>query len=331
MANVIILIHGLGNKPPKPLLEHWWKQAMTEGLRKNKHKALLPKIEMVYWADLMYDHPLDEKIKDIHNPYYISEKYIKSQKHFPIEKHDTRKKIIDFLNRQINRIFLNDDLSLNYSFIADSIINNYFKDLERYYNETCYDENNQACDIKHKIRQRLLSVLEKYKNHQIMLVSHSMGTIVAYDVLSSMADHININTFVTMGSPLGLPVIKSKISQEQKLTNKNQLKTPLNIFSWYNFSDLLDKIAFNFNLADDYLENENGVQPTDFLVINNYEINGIRNPHKSFGYLRTPEFSKILNDFIQSEDLNIFQKAIRKTRNVIKAVKPPKNKFTSQK
>lgn len=80
MANVIILIHGLGNKPSKTLLESWWKQAMIEGLKTNKHTTLLPKVEMVYWADLLYDSPLDEKITDINNPHYLGEKYVKSQK-----------------------------------------------------------------------------------------------------------------------------------------------------------------------------------------------------------------------------------------------------------
>ena len=31
MAKVIIAIHGLANKPPKKLLENWWKKAINEG------------------------------------------------------------------------------------------------------------------------------------------------------------------------------------------------------------------------------------------------------------------------------------------------------------
>jgi len=41
MANIIIGIHGLGNKPPKPLLEHWWKLAMIEGLKTNNFNPAL--------------------------------------------------------------------------------------------------------------------------------------------------------------------------------------------------------------------------------------------------------------------------------------------------
>ena len=122
MANVIIAIHGLGNKPPKKLLEKWWKRSMIEGLYSNKFRPSLPKFELVYWADVMHEMPLNEFEKDINSPYYLDEKYVKATKDFPLENHETRRKIVDFLSRQMNSIFLNDDYSLNYSFITDAII-----------------------------------------------------------------------------------------------------------------------------------------------------------------------------------------------------------------
>ena len=73
------------------------------------------------------------------------------------------------------------------------------------------------------------------------------------------------------------------------------------------------------------MENKYRVIPIDFLVVNNYEINGKRNPHKSYGYLRTPEFSNILNDFIQTEKLTLKQKVFR---SIIQIVTVIKYKFT---
>ena len=43
-----------------------------------------------------------------------------------------------------------------------------------------------------------------------------MGSIVAYDVMTQYAPDVSIDTFVTIGSPLGLPIIKSKIVAERK-------------------------------------------------------------------------------------------------------------------
>ncbi|MFY9151425.1 MAG: hypothetical protein WAO52_05390 [Prolixibacteraceae bacterium] len=324
MANVIIGIHGLGNKPPKRLLEYWWKLSMIEGLKNNQFKTTLPKFELVYWADILHDKPLRLAKKGQNDDYYLKEKYIKSSPSFVSENHDTRKKIVDYLGKQLNQIFLNEDYSLNYTYITDAIIKKYFHDLEVYYTVNCSIENQHICKAKDLIKDRLITVLEKYKDDDIMLVSHSMGTIIAFDVLSFMVPHIPVKTFVTMGSPLGLPVVISKIAAEQKrtLNGMNHMVTPESVTkNWFNFSDILDKVAFNYQLGDDFSENTSGIKPVDFLVENNYEINGIRNPHKSYGYLRTPEFSKILNQFIETEELSIQKKIIRKTKQIFNRAK----------
>lgn len=320
MANVIIGIHGLGNKPPKKVLENWWKRALIEGLKTNNYNSELPEFELVYWADILYDKPLNEAEKDEDSPYFLKEVYVKAPKNFPVENHITRKKVIDFIGRQINNIFLNKDLSLNYAALTDAILRKYFNDLEVYFTENCTLENASICNAKDLINKRLIQTLNKYSEDEIMLVSHSMGSIIAFDVLNFELPHNKINSFVTMGSPLGLPVVISKIAaeQKQKQDGVNHMKTPPPVSkNWFNFSDILDKVAFNYRLDDDFSENSLGIQPIDFLVVNNYEIKGERNPHKIFGYLRTPEFAKVLNDFIITEKLSMKQKIIRKTKQII--------------
>ena len=74
------------------------------------------------------------------------------------------------------------------------------------------------------------------------------------------------------------------------------------------FEDLIvimHPVAIDAHLADDYLEHH-GVRCEDDLVHNDYEIlkPGGREPdgnhHKSYGYLRTPEFSALVNGFLTS-------------------------------
>ena len=323
MANVIIGIHGLGNKPDKKKLEHWWKMAMIEGLKTNDYKSTLPKFELVYWADIRYDKPLSES-EEITDPYFLDEPYVKASKNFHSENHNTRKKVVGFMNRQLNHLLLNKDYSLNYSKVSDTLIAKYFKDLDTYYKEGCTPEAASNCNVKDLINKRLIQLLNKYKNDNIMLVSHSMGSIVAFEVLNFELQAFDINFFITMGSPLGLPIIISKIAAEQKQfsSEKNHMSSPPSVSGhWYNFSDILDKVAFNYELADDFSENERGIKPVDFLVVNNYEMKGKKNPHKSFGYLRTPEFAKILNDFILVEKLNFAQKVGRKVKQTIQTFK----------
>lgn len=299
---VIIGIHGLGNKPSKRVLNRWWKKSMKEGLTRIGVQHELPKFDMIYWADVLHEKPASVKSKILDDPNLYLEPYSPSPKNYLIEDISTRKKIIGFLGKQLNEVFLNENLDLNYSFITDYILNNYFKELSTYYHEVCYDKNKIECMAKDLIRMKAVKTLKKYQDHDIILVAHSMGSIIAFDVLTFLLPILKINTFVTMGSPLGLPIVISKIAAEHKINEAGKaiMRTPPGVKkNWYNFSDLYDNIAFNYLLNDDFKENNNNVSVQDFLVLNDYMIGETKNPHKSFGYLRTKEFAHVLTDFIE--------------------------------
>ena len=336
MSKVIIGIHGLGNKPSKKILEEWWIKSILEGLEGIEKKKFDFNFELIYWADVLNEKPLDETIIDQEDPYYLKEKYYPAPQNFIPRPHQLRQKILGFLEKQMDKIFLNEDLSINYSFISDIIIHKYFRELEIYYTEKCYDENNIKCNAKDIIRNRAVDVLEKYKNDEIMLVAHSMGSIIIFDVLTFILPELKIDTFITMGSPLGLPVIMSKIAAEQnmKVHNNEKLKTPPAVeMNWYNFSDLEDKVAMNYDLGDDYNENSKGVKAIDMIVHNNYQINGERNPHKVYGYLRTPEFSAVLYEFLIREKLKpslwFFEYSKNVYERINKFLKSTKSKINS--
>ncbi|MBU1095185.1 MAG: lipase family protein [Bacteroidetes bacterium] len=301
MSKILIGIHGLGNKPSKRILRRWWYKAIREGLLGIGKVLPFPKFEIIYWADVLNEKPLDHKCKDRNDPYYLQEKYSPAPNSFRPKSHSIRKTVLDILEKQMDKLFLNNDFSVNLSFVSDLLIHKYFRELEIYYTEDCVDKNNKSRPAKDIIREKMESLLSKHKDDDIFFIGHSMGSIIAYDVLTYRMPTVEIDTFITTGSPLGLPVIKSKIAVEQKIKpNKNQkLISPPGIKNnWFNFSDLEDKVAMNYNLSDDYYENSHGVKPIDKIVYNNYQIENEHNPHKSYGYLRTPEFAAALYDFL---------------------------------
>lgn len=323
MKKVIIGVHGLGNKPPKYLLNKWWKDAIKEGFNKNDTKNKLPEFELVYWADILYDRPLDKWEKDTDSHYYLDEPYKKSPKNIVVKDNSFQQKLIDFISTQLNKIFLNKDKTLNYSFISDFILHNFFKDLEIYYSEDCKDEKGVTCKAKDLIRRRIVEVVNKYKDYEIMIIAHSMGSIVTFDVLSFLLPEKRIHTLVTLGSPLGLPFIVSKIASEYKKNSNgnNYMATPPGVNNWFNLADIHDKVALNYKLNDDFNANSNGVSPFDFKVVNDYEVNSHKNPHKSFGYLRTPEMSKILDDFLNEKKKTITNKIVDKLEDLVEGIK----------
>ncbi len=324
MKKVIICIHGLGNKPSKELLNEWWKEAIIEGLRLRGINKKLPLLEIVYWADILYDKPLNSLLKDDKDPLFLDEPYQPEPENIEIEDNQYKQKVADFITDKLNKLFLNEDKSLNYGSITDYILKKYFHDLEEYYLDQPRILPYGKRLVREIIRERLADVIRKYNNHEILIVAHSMGSIIAFDVLTFLLPNAHVKTFVTIGSPLGLPIIIGKIAEEQKNFSKENtlIKTPPSITeSWYNFADIRDHVALNYKLADDFIPNQNGVIAKDFLVNNNYQANGIKNPHKSYGYLRTPQFSQVISDFIGEEKRNLGQIALDKVNEYIIRIK----------
>lgn len=298
---IIIGIHGLGNKPPEALLEKWWRLSIEEGLTNLGSGRFKIPFEIVYWADVLHPRPLNPEIKESDNPLSLDEPYVKGPGKVNTQENALRIKLLSYLESQIDKIFLNDDLTINFKNVTDIFIRKYFQDLDAYYRHDNKPVEDPDCSAKDAIQQRLLKILKKYKKYDVMLIGHSMGSIVAFDVLWKYSDEIKVNTYVTIGSPLGLPVIVARVFAEQKNLNKRIIKphAPDSVTGkWFNFSDLEDKVALDHTLADDFGLNNCGISAEDFTVINDYKINDIRNPHKSFGYLRTPEFSVAVDEFL---------------------------------
>ncbi|MBM4170996.1 MAG: hypothetical protein FJ214_03905 [Ignavibacteria bacterium] len=295
MKRIIVGIHGLGNKPPKELAEKWWKKSIIDGLRIHNNYFLKPKFDLIYWADILHPAPLDFNINDKTNPNYLDEPYKPYQFNSKNKPNLNRKKILDQLEKITDKIFLKNDLSLNIPIISEYVIHKYFEDLENYYKK----EN-----IKDLIRNRAAKILTKNRKKKIFFIGHSMGSIIAYDVLVLNLAQVKVDTFATIGSPLGIPIVQSKIAKEIKADFPHTVKltTPSAVTKhWFNFSDLQDKVAVNYNLADDYDPNDKGIAATDFIVENDYSYNNIKNPHKSYGYLRTPEFSNVVYGFMMED------------------------------
>jgi hypothetical protein len=274
MGNIIIGIHGLSNKPSPDVLFEGWEKAMLEGLRKNRgiERGSL-NFDSVYWADVMYD-------KYDPNPDLYKETEEGSLKRYKDGWLDyLRAKTLDIGGNVIDsmkELFGMDN-------VAELVLKIKLTDLYNYYTDK---------SKRDKLRNLLASAVNRHKDKRIMLVAHSMGSVIAYDVLREIGwedPMISINHFVTIGSPLGLPHVKYKIMEENSL-----IRTPIIVKKWTNLADRQDPVAMDIHLQDDFEANDAGVKVNDDLVMNDW--GGIH--HKSYGYLRTPEFTDILRSFI---------------------------------
>jgi hypothetical protein len=113
---------------------------------------------------------------------------------------------------------------------------------------------------------------------ETVVVSHSLGTVVAYNILRDSDANWNISKFVTLGSPLAVTAIKQALAP---------LNRPSNIGSWFNARDPKDVVAL-FPLSEDYfpaqpIENKNDVE------------NGSENHHGIEWYLSDPEVASSIH------------------------------------
>ena len=274
---VIIGIHGLANKPEAETLEGWWKDSILEGLERNQGRtSRMLSFESVYWADVLYAEPIsaDEN----------KEPYIKAKGPLKTYKDGWWDDLVAGLADAAATPL---DLAKRYfgfDGIADAVLSAKLDDLATYY------ENEK---IRDRLRGRLREALESHKDKRIMVIAHSMGSIIAYDVLRALGRENParvVDHFVRIGSPLGLPHVKHKIYQENDL-----VRTPSVVRRWTNFADRRDPVAADVHLSGDYAPNNRGVEVRDDLVINAYKSPaGKANHHKSYGYLRAPEVSEAI-------------------------------------
>ena len=307
MSKIVIGIHGIGNKPPRNILKEWWGQSIREGLRKVNLSNQVFDFELVYWADILNKEPLLPDDSNNKNSLYQKEKYAAEQ-NLPIDEIPSlRKKAVDYLEKYYEKMIVNGVMSLEYPTITDLFIHYNLKELEAYFSQTDFYYQGEKRLIKEVMIERLTDVLKKYRHKEIILVAHSMGSMISHDALMDKSDGITIDTLVTLGSPLGQKYVMRKIESEHNHNFQNRLKVPENINkNWYNLSDPEDPIALVHILSEIYKSNSNGVKLIDKLVKNNYSNLGDRNPHKSYGYLRTSEFAEILSNFLTVEKRSIF-------------------------
>jgi pimeloyl-ACP methyl ester carboxylesterase len=280
--SVIIGIHGLANKPPVDEKTRWWKAAIAEGLARNEGLADAAfDFEFVYWADLRYETPLaSDALDEPYRPYEGTEP-------LPCEEDApklTGQDVLGVVYEGIDRI----EEATGVTLVDDLILEHRFDDLWHYHVEQGFAR---------QVRSRLIERLEGFRDHRILLVAHSMGSVIAYDALRLLerdAPGLRVEHLVTAGSPLGLAKVKLKIEAECGVA-----RVPNNIGRWTNLADGNDIVAVTGALAGDFVPSDTGVEVVDHRVVNDYRRpTGEPNHHKSYGYLRTPEFSRVAAGFI---------------------------------
>lgn len=118
-------------------------------------------------------------------------------------------------------------------------------------------------------------VSEMLTDEPTIIISHSLGTVVGYKVIQENASNLNLVKHITVGSPLGIKAIGSKLGIPE-----NPAK-----LGWYNAYDEQDIVALH-PLDEDYF-------PAIPAILNYSGVdNHTSNHHGIIGYLNNPNVAK---------------------------------------
>ena len=306
---VVIIIHGLQNKPPRKLFKRWCLESIREGFERAGLAARLFTFEFVYWSHHLYPKPLNPLETREGHPCFLPEPYKPCEETLSVIKKNTRTSIIfrSLAQKTLAKLFLGSSIQEKADAIADDILERTFPDLALYYtNKRVFDRKKGIRDL---LRAELLGVIRKYPESKILLIAHSMGSIVAYDVLADSS--LSIDILLTVGSPLGSPVVRKRFAKEYSLplTNNDKIPAPESVqTTWYNLADIEDMVAFDAKLAGHYAPNSRGIAPQDIQAVNDYVFQRNENHHNIFGYLRSSELVSILHEFVNRQPLSFMER-----------------------
>ncbi|AII10558.1 hypothetical protein [Rhodococcus opacus] len=149
------------------------------------------------------------------------------------------------------------------------------------------------------MRDKVLSVVERDLREtlptggDIVVVGHSLGSIVAYDLLTRLPPSQKVRMLVTAGSPLGFPIVqKNLLGKQPGRKPAVPAKVPTRPAAWLNAYDVLDIVALVHPLAGMFEESV----PGQLIDERTHNPTG---PHAIEDYLADPDIAVPISSALQ--------------------------------
>ncbi len=179
--------------------------------------------------------------------------------------------------------------------LANERIELHLRDLMRY----VHNRNDIASHTREMLKMPLRAAWES--GRPVLLVAHSMGSVIAYDALWEMSrdqrDELRIDLLLTMGSPLGQSYLQRRILGHDRSGSE---RYPDNIRRWVNLSAVGDMTAVNPYLGKDFgamVERGLVERIDDIEIFNFYRHDGELNVHAEYGYLANKVTAAVVADW----------------------------------
>jgi hypothetical protein len=319
----IIMIHGLASKPAPEITHQLWRRTLTENIRVS-HSLLArsldahPEVfESAYWANFVPHHIPDDAA--------YSRKLGLQVDKVIAERREIADRFHVGVGEQMSSFFKDRGLDLvkllaGALAVKDDVMTRFLRETE------LYDQDQYIAD---QIRRPLEDALRRAwdEGREPVIVAHSMGTFISYDVLWRFAhrrtpgfgnySRRRVKMFITMGSPLGDPSVRNLLfARHHEGHSLRQRQYPTNIDFWHNYACLGDVVAHHKNFHDIFFSPmrelklfpaDRKFRSIDYVDLHNpFEVVSHagnrdrvkRDPHKSYGYLAQPRLGSWIADYL---------------------------------
>lgn len=272
----LFLVHGRSPKPPQPILESLWLDALEHAIDRDHpgNNFSVVKKELLYYGDLsaeiLGDYQEDMPQREACLAFLLKQTSF------------NRRAYCHLLGRNPYFDYMADLASKYFGKATPDLLCTQLKDLQEYW----YGKSHYRKLVWERIIYPIYEALEA--RQKVLIASHSLGCIFVYDCLWILANaYPRKVSWITFGCPLGDKGIKNM------LLRTPSMPFPSNIGSWVNISARDDFIAHQSKLA--------GIYPgvVDKMVFNLGVWSGVSDPHSDLGYLCHPEMANAVSDWLK--------------------------------
>lgn len=274
----LTFIHGISNKPAAEELHRIWRAALLNAASPLDLDAEGVTSEMVYWADVLYAEPMPEgELESAAGTLEISVSDTEEVA-IPTAGDPLERAWIEAMSDRIgldpktgetlegdNTILEGDGGSTGTmaddleriplpGFVKDRFIKRFLRDVHHYlFNAEITPRPGETFWVQDEIRDRFVDAVKRgdTQSSPHIVVSHSMGTVIAYDCLKRVADCPKVDALITLGSPLGIDEVQDKLKPEW--SRNEGFPTDKVAGEWLNVFDPKDVVSrLDPHLANDY-------------------------------------------------------------------------------
>ncbi len=271
MAHVTF-IHGIANKPPEADLLRIWREALANAADPLPLGDYGVTSSLVYWADLLYEKP-DPDIAAHEGVLENTPAAVDGGGNAapPVPRNEREQAFLDALRGHLTAL---SDAEIDAGAppvpanpqgalervplpwaLKKPIMNALLRDVHHYLFDVEFAPPGKTpVRIQQTIRRRFVEKLAAPTvTRPHIVVSHSMGTVIAYDCLKRVPACPLVDGLITLGSPLGLDEIQDQLQPEWSRDNGFPRERVAD--GWTNVFDRLDPVCgFDPEFANDYRE-----------------------------------------------------------------------------